>query len=388
MLDFVCGESAEMCRVCNDNQSFDLGWTLDESVDVAATFAQDMHTWWEHSEDPAEMPNPAQYFGDAAWGAAEAVLCGVEVYWDYDLGAWTDGEVDLREFPRGTYADYYFSSEAEESVSVAVEAAGATSAAPASTVSGVTVETNKVAADVSIAPPSLSTARQGGYDAQVYQGVLPSFMLGAPGHAEPFRMVKELSGGEGTYSLHGLESLCVDMDPIRVQSELVDAGFVLEGPVKKMGRGWNAIVVVSVGAKKFRCVIDTGAARSLIRTSFAIDLAKDPSCSEYVRGFFRGDRMIRIEGVHKDQAVSDSSLVNVVCSVVLQFLTGGPTGTRKTGPPIEVEFGCLGSCADAMIIGMPELARWGLKVENDRQDQCYVEILKYGVRASVEKEKR
>jgi hypothetical protein len=41
-----------------------------------------------------------------------------------------------------------------------------------------------------------------------------------------------------------------------------------------------------------------------------------------------------------------------------------------------------------MIIGMPELARWGLKVENDRQDQCYVEILKYGVRASVEKEKR
>jgi hypothetical protein len=90
--------------------------------------------------------------------------------------------------------------------------------------------------------------------------------------------------------------------------------------------------------------------------------------------------MIRIEGVHKEQTGGDATLVNVVCPVTLQFLTGGADGAKKTGPPIKVEFGYLASCADAMIIGM--------KVESDDQSHCYIEILKYGVRASVERERR
>ena len=98
--------------------------------------------------------------------------------------------------------------------------------------------------------------------------------------------------------------------------------------------------------------------------------------------------MIRIEGVHKEQTGSDATLVNVVCPVTLQFLTGGADGTKKTGPPIKVEFECLASCADAMIIGMPTLSGWGMKVENDDRDHCYIEIPKYGVKASVERERR
>jgi hypothetical protein len=122
----------------------------------------------------------------------------------------------------------------------------------------------------------------------------------------------------------------------------------------KMRRGWNAVVVVGIGSKKFRCIIDTGAARSLIRTSFAIDLALDPLYQKCVHGFFQGDRMIRIEG--KEQTGGDATLVNVVCPVTRQFLTGGADGAKKTGPPIKVEFGCLASCADAMIIGTPTLS--------------------------------
>jgi hypothetical protein len=41
-----------------------------------------------------------------------------------------------------------------------------------------------------------------------------------------------------------------------------------------------------------------------------------------------------------------------------------------------------------MVIGMPTLSEWGMKVESDDQSHCYIEILKYGVRASVERERR
>jgi hypothetical protein len=217
--------------------------------------------------------------------------------------------------------------------------------------------------------------------------MLPSFMLGSAPGFEPLRVVYE-GGLEEPKHLGAVQSPQEYWDPVRAQKELEAAGFTVEGPVMKMGRGWNAVVVVGIGSKKFRCIIDTGAARNLIRTSFAIDLALDPLCQKCAHGFFQGDRMIWIEGVHKEQTGGDATLVNVVCPVTLQFLTGGADGAKKTGPPIKVEFGCLASCADAMIIGMPTLSEWGMKVESDDQSHCYIEILKYGVRASVERERR
>ena len=60
-------------------------------------------------------------------------------------------------------------------------------------------------------------------------------------------------------------------------------------PIGSMGRGFNCVVMVTVGTQRFRMTVDTGAARSLIRAKFADQLRRSAKTREaVVRRFQRG----------------------------------------------------------------------------------------------------
>jgi hypothetical protein len=112
-------------------------------------------------------------------------------------------------------------------------------------------------------------------------------------------------------------------DAAAVEKELVLAGIEVVGPVVKMGKGWNAQVLVRIGDKQFKVTIDTGAARNFVKKQFVRDLLVDRGCADAVQGRHPGDRRIRIEGVHEGQQPSSGSIIDTVCKLTIQFLKGG-----------------------------------------------------------------
>ena len=143
-------------------------------------------------------------------------------------------------------------------------------------------------------------------------------------------------------------------------------------PVVPIQRGFNCIAIVTIGGVKFRVVFDTGAARSLIRTSFAKQLRQSRRTRSATFGPRPLSRPVSIEGVMKGKPSATIAQATQV-SMDLQDSLSGAQGK------FEVCFAEMDECADALIIGFPDLARFGYSVEEDDDGHIWVSFAKLGV---------
>ena len=147
-------------------------------------------------------------------------------------------------------------------------------------------------------------------------------------------------------------------------------------PIGSMGRGFNCVVMVTVGTQRFRMTVDTGAARSLIRAKFADQLRRSAKTREAVVRRFKGDRAILCEGVVKGMETKPVQVVDV-----LRLGLRSDDGARRTGELVEVEaeFGELEDAADALLLGFPQALAWGAAFAKDVDGHVWVEFRTLGV---------
>ena len=79
--------------------------------------------------------------------------------------------------------------------------------------------------------------------------------------------------------------------------------------------------------------------------------------------------------------------ISTVCKLRMQFLQAAERGERPRGPELVVEFGEMASSNDALIIGMPQLLTWGLRIGQTSSGAACVELEELGVRCLVERRK-
>ena len=63
-----------------------------------------------------------------------------------------------------------------------------------------------------------------------------------------------------------------------------------------MGHGYHCVVPVTIGKHQFRLTVDTGAARSLVKTRFAEQLRKSPKTKDVVVCRAKADRPVSCSG--------------------------------------------------------------------------------------------
>ena len=136
--------------------------------------------------------------------------------------------------------------------------------------------------------------------------------------------------------------------------------------------GFNCVVLSRIGGMPFRIVLDSGAARSLARTSFAEQLRKDHRTKGATYGPRPLSRPVVLEGVIKGR---QSSTITKATQIGLDL---PDTLSGKMGR-LEACFGEMPDCADAIILGFPELARYGYQVEEDDDGHVWVHFHKLGV---------
>ena len=87
-------------------------------------------------------------------------------------------------------------------------------------------------------------------------------------------------------------------------------------PVASMGTGFHCGVGIRIGSERFRVVLDSGAARNLIRQKFADKLWKSPLTQKSCLRKEKGDREIRFEGVLKG---IETEPVSVLTTVMVEY---------------------------------------------------------------------
>ena len=136
--------------------------------------------------------------------------------------------------------------------------------------------------------------------------------------------------------------------------------------------GFNCVVLVTIGGVKFRVVFDSGAARSLIRTSFAEQLRRNARTKTATYGPRPLSRPVILEGVVKGGPPCTLSHATQVTLDLKDSVTGHAAS-------LEACFGEMAECADPLILGFPELARFGYAVEEDDDGHIWVTLSKLGI---------
>jgi hypothetical protein len=117
----------------------------------------------------------------------------------------------------------------------------------------------------------------------------------------------------------------------------------------------HCVVQVGIGKKTFRCALDTGAARSLIRTSFADKLRQSVHTKSALVSRIRAKNGILCEGVVSGMTTEP---ISVFDTFRLAFQSTDPaerTKGRSGQGSVDIAFGELSSAADALLIGFPDL---------------------------------
>ncbi|MCP4243409.1 MAG: hypothetical protein GY772_22880, partial [bacterium] len=176
------------------------------------------------------------------------------------------------------------------------------------------------------------------------------------------------------YPAGGAEHVSVVRELAVEPMRLGGPGVVEPLPVEKTRPGFNCVVLVWLGLKEapFRVTLDTGASRSLARGTFVQQMMKAKGTRDRVLRRYRGDRVIRCEGV-----VAGMETDPIETSAVLRLTWGCVGSARRV--ECDVHFGGLSHCADIVIIGGPQLAEWGFSLSTDADGFTWVEFTKLGV---------
>ena len=124
-------------------------------------------------------------------------------------------------------------------------------------------------------------------------------------------MIKEV-GGKSLARVEEASTRASQVAPVADQSRVVPE---MQPEALVVKSGLNCVIVVRIGCIPFRGVLDTGAARSLIRTSFAEQLRKNRKTKDATYGPRPLNRPVVLEGIIK----------------------GRPSATITNATPIELE---------------------------------------------------
>ena len=141
--------------------------------------------------------------------------------------------------------------------------------------------------------------------------------------------------------------------------------------------GFNCVVIATIGGKKFRATLDSGASRSVIRTSFAEQLRANKVTKGDAYGPRPLSRAIVMEGF---MAGSLSQELDMATQVKLGFTDVTTANEEK----FEVCFAECADSADAMLIAFPDLARMGYAIEDDDDGYIWITLRKLGVTLQAE----
>jgi hypothetical protein len=137
-------------------------------------------------------------------------------------------------------------------------------------------------------------------------------------------------GHWGTVVLGGLgDSFCyrgetskkaVDCDIVDLDDDEEPTRASQEVERRVLGKGWNLEVMVCIGMVPCTCLLDTGAARNIIKSSFRKRLQSDPETATYVYGPYSADRTVHVAGIHTTEVRSVANDINTVVDVVFRFM--------------------------------------------------------------------
>ena len=135
------------------------------------------------------------------------------------------------------------------------------------------------------------------------------------------------------------------------------------------------VVMVSVGTRRFRMTVDTRAARSGIRTSFAEQLHRSPSTRGAVARGCCGEGKV---GGGQGEMVA---LGRRGRTDVLRLGLRSDQGANGLGDVVwtEVEFGEVEEAASGLVLGSPETSAWGAMYRRDEEGHAWVEFQALGV---------
>ena len=141
-----------------------------------------------------------------------------------------------------------------------------------------------------------------------------------------------------------------------------------------------------IGTIDCSVLLDTGAARSLMRTGFHRELQKNPDVKAKIGSALPGDRTIVIVGIHGPQATQGNGAVNSGVSIPFQFIEHSNGADRPGGKEVMTQFSLMDDCADNLVIGCPQLTEWGFSLGmSDGRSFPLVHLQGLGVSPSVEK---
>ena len=135
---------------------------------------------------------------------------------------------------------------------------------------------------------------------------------------------------------------------------------------------FNCVVMVKIGGIKFRVVCETGAARSLVRTSFAQQPRNHRNTRVAAYGPRPLSRPVVLEGIIKGRP---SATLTQATQLTLE-LSDSLTGHKGI---MEACFAEMADCADPIIVGFPGLARFGYSIDEDDDGHIWVTLRNLGV---------
>jgi len=219
-------------------------------------------------------------------------------------------------------------------------------------------------------------------------------LFGSFSKEEPFRCVRDeyeeicpaRMARDGT-ALQGAAKRSAS-EPRRKLCPMNVGTYTYEEPLreKALVPGFNCIVAVLIGTVVFRCCIDTGSARSLARTAFLEQLMKSQKTKGCVKDRYRIAGYLACSGVCDDMR---SPQVTKQSVLQVKFQPIDPQGhAPPRAPSLDVEVIELDNAADVLLIGFPDIVRWGIRFFKDADDNIWVDFTNLGFMTLAEGPKK
>jgi len=141
--------------------------------------------------------------------------------------------------------------------------------------------------------------------------------------------------------------------------------------------GVNCNVPVRIGDVTFRICVDTGGSRSVVRADFVKALLKNARTKDSVKERMSIRQSIVCSGICEGMKSEEMTRV----ARIEMFLDPVSEDGGKVSEPvaIELEMGELGGAADALLMGFPEIAKFGCRFYDDEDGNLWVDFTRLGV---------
>ena len=142
-------------------------------------------------------------------------------------------------------------------------------------------------------------------------------------------------------------------------------------------QGFNCVVEMKVGDQKVLVTLDSGASRNIARTEFVEKLRKAKKTKESVEPKQELPQVIQCTGIQGGMNATPMEFASAIAVTMKSPSDGTPSRKQVTE---SVVFGELERAADPLLIGFPQLARWGFELSVDAGGKIWVTLAAFDVR--------